>query len=30
MMRIAKYLLERKIPITRVKGPIESEIRYYS
>ena len=30
MMRIAKYLLERKIPITRVKGPIESEVRYYS
>ena len=30
MMRIAKYLLERKIPITRVKGPIESDVRYYS
>ena len=30
MMRIAKYLLEHKIPITRVKGPIESEVRYYS
>ena len=30
MMWIAKYLLERKIPITRVKGPIESEVRYYS
>lgn len=30
MMRIAKYLLEHKIPITRVKGPIESDVRYYS
>lgn len=30
MMRIAKYLLEHKIPITRVKSPIESEVRYYS
>ncbi len=27
MMRIAKYLLEHKIPITRVKGPVESEVR---
>lgn len=30
MMRIVKYLLEHKIPITRVKGPIESDVRYYS
>ena len=30
MMRIAKYLLEHKVPISRVKGPIESEVRYYS
>ena len=29
MMRISKYLMEHKIPITRVKGPIESEVRYY-
>ena len=29
MMRISKYLMEHKIPITRVKGPIESEMRYY-
>lgn len=29
-MQIAKYLLEHKIPITRVKGSIESEVRYYS
>ena len=28
-MRISKYLMEHKIPITRVKGPIESEVRYY-
>ena len=28
MMRIAKYLLERKIPITRVKGPIEPTILF--
>ena len=30
VMRISKYLMERKIPITRVKGPVESEVRYYS
>ena len=30
MMRISKYLMEHKIPITRVKGPVESEVRYYS
>ncbi len=30
IIRIAKYLLEKKIPITRVKGPVESETRYYS
>ena len=29
-MKIAKYLLERKIPITRIKMPVESEVRYYS
>ena len=29
-MKIAKHLLERKIPITRVKTPVESEVRYYS
>ena len=29
-MKIAKHLLERKIPITRVKAPVESEVRYYS
>ena len=29
-MKIAKHLLEHKIPITRVKTPVESEIRYYS
>ena len=29
-MKIAKYLLERKIPITRIKTPVESEVRYYS
>ena len=29
-MKIAKHLLERKIPITRIKIPVESEIRYYS
>ena len=29
-MRIAKYLLERKIPITRIKMPVESEVCYYS
>lgn len=30
VMRISKHLMERKIPITRVKGPITSEVRYYS
>jgi len=29
-MKIAKHLLEHKIPITRVKTPVESEVRYYS
>ena len=29
-MKIAKHLLERKIPITRIKEPVESEVRYYS
>ena len=29
MMRISKYLMEHKIPITRVRGPVESEVRYY-
>ena len=29
-MKIAKHLLERKIPITRIKTPVESEVRYYS
>ena len=29
-MKIAKHLLERKIPITRIKIPVESEVRYYS
>ena len=29
-MKIAKYLLEHKIPITRVREPIESDVRYYS
>ena len=29
-MKIAKHLLEHKIPITRVKSPVESEVRYYS
>ena len=29
-MRIAKHLLEHKIPITRVNAPVESEVRYYS
>ena len=29
MMRISKYLMEHKIPITRVKEPVESEVRYY-
>ena len=29
MMRISKYLMEHIIPITRVKGLIESEVRYY-
>ena len=29
-MKIAKHLLERKIPITRIKMPVESEVRYYS
>ena len=28
-MKIAKHLLERKIPITRIKMPVESEVRYY-
>ena len=29
-MKIAKHLLERRIPITRIKIPVESEVRYYS
>ena len=29
-MKIAKHLLECKIPITRIKEPVESEVRYYS
>ena len=29
-MKIAKHLLERKITITRIKTPVESEARYYS
>ena len=29
-MKIAKHLLERKIPITRIKERVESEVRYYS
>ena len=29
-MKIAKHLLERKIPITRIKESVESEVRYYS
>lgn len=29
-MRIAKYLLDHKIPITRVREPVQSEVRYYS
>ena len=29
-MKIAKHLLERKIPIARIKIPVESEVRYYS
>ena len=29
MMRISKYLMEHKIPITYVKGPIVSDVRYY-
>lgn len=29
-MKIAKHLLERKIPITRIKEPVKSEVRYYS
>ena len=29
-MRIAKYILEHSIPITRVRGAVESDVRYYS
>ena len=29
-MKIAKHLLEHKIPITRTKAPVESEVRYFS
>ena len=29
-MRIAKHLMERKIPITRVRGPVQADVRYYS
>ena len=29
-MKIAKYLLDHTIPITRVREPIESDVRYYS
>ena len=29
-MRIAKYLLDHKIPISRVREPVQSEVRYYS
>ncbi len=29
-MKIAKHLLEHKIPITCVKTPVESEVRYFS
>lgn len=30
MMRIGKYMLDHKIPITKIKTPVESEVRYYS
>ena len=29
-MRIAKHLMEKKIPITRVREPVQSDVRYYS